>query len=62
VPITPHPETRDLKPLPVPDLNNTLEGYQHALEAVLDGPDLERAHEITADFAEEQGPRLDDAL
>lgn len=62
MPITPHPETRDLKPLPVPDLNNTLEGYQHALEAVLDGPDLERAHEITADFAEEQGPRLDDAL
>ena len=62
MPITPHPETRDLKPLPVPELTGTLEAYSHALEAVLDGEELQRAKEITADFVETAGPRLDEAL
>ena len=62
MPITPHPETRDLKPLPVPELTGTLEAYSHALEAVLDGEELQRAKEITADFIETAGPRLDEAL
>ena len=62
MPITPHPETRDLKPLPVPQLTGTLEAYSHALEAVLDGEELQRAKEITADFIETAGPRLDEAL
>lgn len=62
VPITPHPDTRDLKPLPVPDLEGTLEAYSHALKAVLSGDELERAQSITADFGAAAGPRLDEAL
>lgn len=62
MPITPHPETRDLKPLPVPERTGTLEAYSHALEAVLDDEELRRAKEITADFGVSTGPRLDEAL
>ena len=62
VPITPHPETRDLKPLPVPEFAGTLEAYSHALEAVLDDEELQRAKKVTADFEATTGPRLDEAL
>ena len=33
--IAPHPATTDLKPLSVPELDNSLDAYSHALEAVL---------------------------
>ncbi|WP_288873306.1 choline/carnitine O-acyltransferase [uncultured Corynebacterium sp.] len=62
MPITPHPLTRDLKALPVPDLSSTLEAYIHALEAVLDETELAEAKAIVADFAQSQAPRLDEAL
>ena len=62
MPITPHTETRELKPLPVPELAGTLEAYSHALEAVLDDEALVRAKEISADFGATAGPRLDEAL
>ena len=62
MPICPHPDTRDLKPLPVPELAGTIEAYSHALEAVLESDDLARAQEITADFGATAGPRLDEAL
>lgn len=62
MPISPHPDTRDLKPLPVPELAGTIEAYSHALEAMLEGDELARAQEITADFGATAGPRLDEAL
>lgn len=60
--IAPHPSTRDLKPLEVPPLDGTLDAYQHALAAVLDGADLEHAREVVEDFRTGAGPRLDAAL
>ena len=62
MPISPHPDTRDLKPLPVPELAGTIEAYSHALEAMLEGDELARAQEITADFGATAGLRLDEAL
>ncbi|MDK7083037.1 choline/carnitine O-acyltransferase [Pseudoglutamicibacter cumminsii] len=60
--IAPHPSTRDLKPLEVPPLDGTLDAYQHALAAVLDGPELEHAREDVEHFRTGAGPRLDAAL
>lgn len=60
--IAPHPSTRDLKPLEVPPLDGTLDAYQHALAAVLDGPELEHAREVVEHFRTGAGPRLDAAL
>lgn len=62
MPISPHPDTRDLKPLPVPELAGTIDAYTHALEAVLEGDELARAKEITVDFGATAGPRLDEKL
>lgn len=59
---TPHPATTDLKPLPVPPLDDTLDAYSHALEAVLDGSELEHAREIVEAFRPGAGPRLDEQL
>lgn len=60
--IAPHPSTRDLKPLEVPPLDGTLDAYQYALAAVLDGPELEHAREVVEHFRTGAGPRLDAAL
>lgn len=60
--IAPHPSTRDLKPLEVPPLDGTLDAYQHALAAVLDGSELEHAREVVEHFRTGAGPRLDAAL
>lgn len=60
--IAPHPSTRDLKPLEVPFLDGTLDAYQHALAAVLDGPELEHALAVVEKFLTGAGPKLDAAL
>lgn len=60
--IAPHPATTDLKPLPVPELDNSLDAYLHALEAVLEGDRLERAKGIVEDFRTGKGPELDAKL
>lgn len=60
--IAPHPSTRDLKPLEVPPLDGTLDAYQHALAAVLDGPELEHALAVVENFRTGAGPKLDAAL
>lgn len=60
--IAPHPSTRDLKPLEVPPLDGTLDAYQHALAAVLDGAELEHAREVVEKFRTGAGPKLDAAL
>lgn len=60
--IAPHPSTRDLKPLEVPPLDGTLNAYQHALAAVLDGSELEHAREVVEKFRTGAGPKLDAAL
>lgn len=60
--IAPHPSTRDLKPLEVPPLDGTLDAYQHALAAVLDGSELEHAREVVEKFRTGAGPKLDAAL
>lgn len=60
--IAPHPVTTDLKPLPVPELDNSLDAYSHALEAVLEGDRLERAKGIVEDFRTGKGPELDAKL
>lgn len=60
--IAPHPATTDLKPLPVPELDNSLDAYSHALEAVLEGDRLERAKGIVEDFRTGKGPELDAKL
>ena len=59
---TSHPATTDLKPLPVPPLDGTLDAYSHALEAVLDGSELEHAREVVESFRTGAGPRLDAQL
>lgn len=59
---TPHPATTDLKPLPVPPLDDTLDAYSHALEAVLDRSELEHAREIVEAFRPGADPRLDEQL
>lgn len=60
--IAPHPSTRDLKPLEVPPLDGTLDAYQHALAAVLDGLEFEHAQEVVENFRTGFGPKLDAAL
>ena len=60
--IAPHPATTDLKPLPVPPLDSSLDAYSHALEAVLEGEELERAKGIVEDFRTGKGPELDSQL
>ena len=60
--IIPHPATLDLKPLEVPPLDGTLDAYEHALRAVLEGAELEHAHEIVEKFRTGAGPKLDAAL
>ena len=60
--IAPHPATLDLKPLPVPPLDDTLDAYRHALEAVLSGEQLEQATEILENFRTGAGPELDTKL
>ncbi|WP_175935117.1 choline/carnitine O-acyltransferase [Corynebacterium sp. Marseille-P4321] len=60
--IAPHPATTDLKPLPVPPLDSSLDAYSHALEAVLSGEELERAKGIVEDFRTGKGPELDSQL
>lgn len=60
--IAPHPATTDLKPLSVPELDNSLDAYSHALEAVLEGDRLERAKGIVEDFRTGKGPELDAKL
>ncbi|WP_076598474.1 choline/carnitine O-acyltransferase [Corynebacterium appendicis] len=59
---TPHPATTDLKPLPVPPLDGTLDAYSHALEAVLDGSELVHARGVVESFRTGAGPRLDEQL
>lgn len=60
--IAPHPATTDLKPLSVPELDNSLDAYSHALEAVLEGDRLERAKGIVENFRTGKGPELDAKL
>ena len=60
--IIPHPATLDLKPLEVPPLDGTLDAYEHALRSVLEGAELEHAHEIVEKFRTGAGPKLDAAL
>lgn len=59
---TPHPATTDLKPLPVPPLNDTLDSYSYALSAVLSGEELEHAREVVENFRTGAGPQLDEKL
>ncbi|MBP3947602.1 choline/carnitine O-acyltransferase [Corynebacterium sp. Marseille-P3884] len=61
-PPIPHPATTDLKPLPVPPLDETLNAYSHALEAVLHGSELEHARAVVESFRTGAGPRLDAQL
>lgn len=58
----PHPATTDLKPLPVPPLDETLDAYSHALKAVLHGSELEHARAVAESFRTGAGPRLDAQL
>lgn len=58
----PHPATTDLKPLPVPPLDDTLDAYAHALAAVLAGSELEYAEGLVDKFRTGAGPRLDAQL
>lgn len=58
----PHPATTDLKPLPVPPLDETLDAYSHALGAVLHGSELEHARAVVESFRTGAGPRLDAQL
>ena len=60
--IAPHPATTDLKALPVPEFDSTLDAYAHALDAVLDGGDREHAREIMEDFRAGVGRELDAVL
>ena len=60
--IAPHPATRDLKPLEVPPLEDTLDAYSRALDAVLSGEELNRAKAIVEDFLKGAGPKLDEQL
>lgn len=60
--IEPHPATTDLKPLPVPGLDSSLDAYSHALEAVLEGAELKRAKSIVENFRTGKGPELDAKL
>ncbi len=60
--IAPHPATTDLKSLPVPELDATLDAYLHALDAVLDGDKRAHARSIVEDFRSGVGPKLDAAL
>nr|WP_305086230.1 choline/carnitine O-acyltransferase [Corynebacterium sp. CCUG 65737] len=48
--------------MPVPPLDGTLDAYSHALEAVLDGSELEHAREVVESFRTGAGPRLDAQL
>jgi len=59
---TPHPATTDLKTLPVPPLDDTLDAYSHALEAVLDSSELAHARSVVEDFRTGAGPLLDAKL
>ena len=61
-PPIPHPATTDLKPLPVPPLDETLDAYSHALKAVLHGSELEHARAVVESFRTGAGPRLDAQL
>ncbi|MGV0432057.1 choline/carnitine O-acyltransferase [Corynebacterium sp. 20_84] len=58
----PHPATTDLKPLPVPPLDETLDAYSHALKAVLHGSELEHARAVVESFRTGAGPHLDAQL
>lgn len=58
----PHPATTDLKPLPVPPLDDTLDAYTHALTAVLDGSELEHARGVVENFRTGAGQQLDQQL
>lgn len=60
--IAPHPSTIDLKVLEVPPLNDSLDAYSHALEAVLEGDELNQAKEIVENFRTGAGPDLDAKL
>nr|VDG63755.1 Choline/Carnitine o-acyltransferase [Streptococcus thermophilus] len=60
--IAPHPATTDLKPLPVPPLDDSLDAYKHALSAVLKDGQLDRANEIVENFRTGAGPQLDEKL
>lgn len=60
--LAPHPGTVDLKPLPVPELDATLDAYEHALAAVLDDRGLAHATKIVEAFRGGRGPRLDAKL
>ena len=61
-PPIPHPATTDLKPLPVPPLDETLDAYSHALKAVLHDSELEHARAVVESFRTGAGPRLDAQL
>lgn len=57
-----HPATADLKPLPLPPLEQTLSEYATALEAILDENERAHAAQVIEGFAQGQGPLLDAAL
>lgn len=60
--LSPHPATVDLKPLPLPPLEQTLNEYSTALSAVLDAEQQAHASRVIEDFAQSQGPLLDATL
>ena len=57
-----HPATTDLKPLPLPPLQQTLDEYRTALSAVLSEEELAHATRVIEGFAQGKGPLLDAAL
>lgn len=57
-----HPATADLKPLPLPPLEQTLSEYATALSAMLDEEERAHASRVIEDFAHSKGPLLDAAL
>ncbi|WP_168167707.1 choline/carnitine O-acyltransferase [Corynebacterium sp. HMSC074A01] len=57
-----HPATADLKPLPLPPLEQTLAQYATALSAVLDDDERAHASRVIEDFSQSKGPLLDATL
>ncbi|PXA76669.1 choline/carnitine O-acyltransferase [Auritidibacter sp. NML100628] len=62
VTLTPHPATVDLKPLPLPHLDDTLDTLRHALRALLAGEEFAHAEKIIDSFRTRNGPILQSQL